>query len=356
MVNETERILSAFAQTYFYKELIQDRLNFTEDGSTEKEVADLILNLGDIIVAIQLKARNASDKTEDIGKEIKWLNHRCRDAKKQVKDSITYIKGNNLPSFENKRGQRVNLNSGAEIVPLVIFMNDDIGDNYEHILKRHSDDGMDINCLSFQDFQTICRELITPIEIIEYLKWRLSFYQNNGNINISVFMDNDDTVLLTRPGLGEALVHHFLAEQYGIVNMKDMAAYVESFQWMLHNLPERVVAETITDSSYPLILFFAHFNRNEIRAFEERIDRALESAKLGNYTVVGSLRHTLNKYVIFFVSTHDGLALSMDYLAELACRSKVEYDKLLQVFVYWKNDKEFRIDYVFQDSSNQYLQ
>ena len=52
MVNETEKILSAFAQMYFFKELVQNRLQFTEQGSTEKEVADLLLNLGDIIIIL----------------------------------------------------------------------------------------------------------------------------------------------------------------------------------------------------------------------------------------------------------------------------------------------------------------
>lgn len=38
MVNDTEKILSAFAQMYFFKELVQNQLQVIEDGSTEKEV------------------------------------------------------------------------------------------------------------------------------------------------------------------------------------------------------------------------------------------------------------------------------------------------------------------------------
>ena len=78
MVNSTEKILSAFAQMYFFKELVHNQLQFTEEGNTEKEVADLLLNLGDKIVAVQLKARNEADKTGEIEKEIKWLNHKCK--------------------------------------------------------------------------------------------------------------------------------------------------------------------------------------------------------------------------------------------------------------------------------------
>lgn len=355
MVNETEKILSAFAQMYFFKELVQNRLQFTEQGSTEKEVADLLLNLGDIIIAIQLKARSEPDKTESLEKEIKWLDHKCKDAKKQVKDSIVHIRNGNLPAFENERDQYISIDPDADIIPLIIFMNENIGDKYNHVLRKHSEDGMDINCLSFSDFQTVCRELLTPIEIVEYLKWRLSFYQKNGNVNISVFMEDEDSILLTRPASGEALVHQFLAEQYGIKQAKEMEDYIAPFQWMLHHLPDQVVAESMNDSTYPMILFFSHFDRTEIKAFDERIIRALESAKKEEYTIVGSLRNTLRKYVIFFVSTHDGLSLPMDYLEKLAIECGAEYDKLIQAFMYWENDEEFRIDYVFQDSSNQYL-
>lgn len=355
MVNNTEKILSAFAQMYFFKELVHNQLQFTEEGSTEKEVADLLLNLGDKIVAIQLKARNEADKTGEIEKEIKWLNHKCKDAKKQVKDSIAYIQAGKLPSFSNERGQQIDIDPESEILPLIIFMNEDIGDKYAHILRKHSADGMDINCLSFEDFQIVCRELMTPIEIVEYLKWRLEYYQNNGDVNISIFMGDDDSVLFARPVSGEALVHQFLTERYGIKDAKEMEPFVVPFQWMLHNLPERVVAESVNNSSYPMILFFSHFGRDEIKAFEERISSSLDLAKKGESVIVGTLRHTLKKYVMFFVSAPDRNPWPMEVLDAMALSKGADFDKLIQVFTYWENDEEYRIDYVFQDASNQYL-
>lgn len=70
-------------------------------------------------------------------------------------------------------------------------------------------------------------------------------------------------------------MHQFLAERYGIKDAKKMEPFVGPFQWMLHNLPERVAAESVDNSSYPIILFFSHFGRDEIRAFEERISSSL---------------------------------------------------------------------------------
>ena len=58
MVNESEKILSAFSKLYFFDELVHDNLKFTPFGNTEKEVADVLLNLWDVIIAIQLKWRN----------------------------------------------------------------------------------------------------------------------------------------------------------------------------------------------------------------------------------------------------------------------------------------------------------
>ena len=54
MIN-SEKLLSSFSENYFYKELVYADLKFTPTGGTEVELADLIINLEDIILAIQLK-------------------------------------------------------------------------------------------------------------------------------------------------------------------------------------------------------------------------------------------------------------------------------------------------------------
>lgn len=152
MVNESEKILSAFSKLYFFNELVHDNLKFTPMGDTEKEVADVLLNLWDVIIAIQLKWRNDKDISDEEEKEIKWLGKKCRDAKRQVKESIGYIQRGDLPAFENGRKQKIVLNSEAKIIPLIIFMNKEIK-QYEHIIWKHSDDGMNVNCMSYKDFQ-----------------------------------------------------------------------------------------------------------------------------------------------------------------------------------------------------------
>jgi len=310
--------------------------------------------MGDFIIAIQLKARNEEDQTFNGAKELKWLTSKCKLAKKQIKESVQYIRSGQLPAFKNGRSKAVSLLPDAEIIPLIIFMNENVDDDYPHILQKHSATGMDVNCLSFRDFQTICKALFTPMEIIQYLRWRLNFYQKHGNVNTSVFIVDNDNAFFANSAHRESLVYQFIAERYGIENDNTIRSYVADFSFILHNLPDRVVVESEQDSSYPLILFFAHFDRTEIKVYVERMYKTIDAAKKGTYNIIGSLRNLEQSYVIVFVSTHDGYFLDMEFLGEVS-RKKGDFDTLLQVFCYWENEENFRIDYCFGDDVDRYL-
>ena len=52
------RYPGSFSEDFFYKELVYADLKFVPEGGTEIELADLIINLEDVILAIQLKERN----------------------------------------------------------------------------------------------------------------------------------------------------------------------------------------------------------------------------------------------------------------------------------------------------------
>lgn len=58
LVTNSEKLLSSFSEDFFYKELVYADLKFVPEGGTEIELADLIINLEDVILAIQLKERN----------------------------------------------------------------------------------------------------------------------------------------------------------------------------------------------------------------------------------------------------------------------------------------------------------
>ena len=135
-MTNSEKLLSSFSENYFYKELVYADLKFTPTGGTEIELADLIINLEDIILAIQLDERNEKDRTQDKNIEEKWLKKKCKKAKEQIKDTISYITSEKV-SFINARGKKTIINPSAEVVPLVVFENDSISE-YEHLLRNLS--------------------------------------------------------------------------------------------------------------------------------------------------------------------------------------------------------------------------
>lgn len=57
-MTNSEKLLSSFSEDFFYKELVYADLKFVPEGGTEIELVDLIINLEDVILAIQLKERN----------------------------------------------------------------------------------------------------------------------------------------------------------------------------------------------------------------------------------------------------------------------------------------------------------
>ena len=231
-MTNSEKLLSSFSENYFYKELVYADLKFTPIGGTEIELADLIINLEDIILAIQLKERNEKDRTQDKNIEEKWLKKKCKKAKEQIKDTISYITSEKV-SFINARGKKTIINPNAEVVPLVVFENDSISE-YEHLLRNHTNDGLAVNCMSIYDFKLMCKQLLSPIEIIEYLKWREVFYKNNGPINLLITETNNGFVL-SKPQKNENLVQQYLYEKYG-----ENAIYEDRLYYELFEVPWKV--------------------------------------------------------------------------------------------------------------------
>ena len=312
-MNDSEKILSAFAKLYFFDELVHDTLNFTPEGSSEKEVADLLLNLGDIIVAIQLKWRNDECASDKVATEIKWLGSQCKEAKKQVKQSIEFIRSGELPPFPNRRAQSFRINADAKIVPLVVFMNERI-EHYAPVLKKHSDQGMDINCMSFTDFQKMCEVLISPIEIVDYLEWRLQFYKTMVPADFLLCNTPENMITITRPTNRESLVYQYLVETYGLQQSQEWEMYAEKFRGFLHQLPQHTVVQSENTADCEIIRFFSHFNRQEISLVVDRLLLTRGKAHNKEYGICGSLTNTRQRYLVVFVSSDQGRGFPMEYL------------------------------------------
>lgn len=346
-MTNSEKLLSSFSEDFVYKELVYADLKFVPEGGTEIELADLIINLEDVILAIQLKERNERDRTQDKNVEEKWLKKKCKKAKEQIKDTILFI-NNEKVSFVNARGKETKINPNAEIVPLVVFENVSISE-YEHLLRSHTADGLSVNCMSIDDFQLMCQELVSPIEIIEYVKWRKAFYEKNGAINLLI-TETKKGFFLSKPQKQETLVHQYLYEQYGDDVLAEDNFYYELFRQYVSVLYEHIEVVSEPDGCYEVVKFLAHLFRDEIRCFVERVEKALVIAKRKRFELVGTLRNSQKEYAMVFTATEQGEQIPSEKLLS-GVFEKQKVHTLLQIITYWIDDDEYRIDFVlWQDN------
>lgn len=256
--------------------------------------------------------------------------------------TISYITSEKV-SFINARGKRTIINPSAEVVPLVVFENDSISE-YEHLLRNHTNDGLAVNCMSIDDFKLMCKQLLSPIEIIEYLKWREAFYKKNGPINLPITETNNGFVL-SKPQMNENLVQQYLYEKYGENAIYEDRLYYELFRQYVSVLYEYKQMESEINGCYEVIKFLAHLFRDEIKCFVERTEKALLIAKTKKFNLVGTLRNVQKEYAIVFTATEQGEQVPSEELLPVVFE-KQKVHTLLQVITYWFNDNEYMIDFV----------
>lgn len=192
-----------------------------------------------------------------------------------------------------------------------------------------------------RDFEPMCKQLLSPIEIIEYLKWREVFYKNNGPINLLITETNNGFVL-SKPQKNENLVQQYLYEKYGENAIYEDRLYYELFRQYVLVLYEHKEIESEINGCYEVIKFLAHLFRDEIKCFVERTEKALLIAKTKKFNLVGTLRNVQKEYAIVFTATEQ--IPSEKLLPVVFEKQKVH--TLLQVITYWVNDNEYMIDFV----------
>lgn len=348
-MTESESLLSILSESYFFKETVFDNLLFTPEGETEKELADLVINLQDVIIAIQLKERNEKDQTFDADKEQTWLQKRCRQAKDQAKKTMQLIASGKLPVFQNKQGQSIVFETDAEVMPLVVFKNDYI-DSYPHILRKHSESGMDINCMSYEDYKKMCQMLISPMEIFMYLKYRRDFYTRHGEVDLAIYDGEDGNITLTKPRQREVLVMQFLNEVYGITEAEKHIEALHYFRLFLHQLPKQTIGSSTKDGSFNLITFFAHLGRCEISAFLECLKDTRERAQNGETGMLHSMRRDSGELAIVFIAGDK--MLPFEYIRDLiVAKSGNRIKRILEIMISWIDEEQFYMNFGYWDDS-----
>lgn len=343
VMTKSEKICSVLAQMFFYEEFVYDNLCFFREDGSQVELADVLINLDDVLIVIQIKERNSAKQTNLVEVERRWLHSKIKKAKSQVFKTINYITGDKLPYFVNTKGQQLNINQQAILFPIIIFDNDTIKD-YQKVIHSRSRN-LDIHCFSISDFQAICRLLWTPIEIVDYLQYRGGYFQSNldsiskarGSISINTTNSAPDakTEIL--------FAQNYIDREYGetIFELEDRP--LKLFQYLLTEMKNHLVIDQ--DPRYIVIMaLLSKLSRMEIYYFMERLSLALQEAKNNVFYYSHYMINVARKTGIVFMSSDLQTQNRISLVAQIF-KYSFQLENALCVNVYWEDSLHHRIDF-----------
>ena len=198
-MTKSEKICNELGKLYFYKELVKsDLVYIINEKNEEKELADVILRVGNYILPIQIK--EMQDTSKDINK---WLDKKVyKNAKNQTKETckniLTDIK------FKNETNSDILEDiQECEIIPIIIFDVSNIELEYKKIYIT-SDNMLLIHIFNLLDFQKMCNKLISSMEMIRYIKNRVGYV----NKSLLIFQRNSEITIIKNKHESDMLLYY----------------------------------------------------------------------------------------------------------------------------------------------------
>jgi len=168
--------IAAIARTIFLPEFSFAANKFpVEQG--ELELADHVVWADDLLIAIQMKEREANLP------EANWFENKIlKKATKQVRDTLSFLNKYDSILIENQRGHRFRLEPAKLKRKFMVVVYDEPASVIYRARPNHyvSKTAGLIHLLRSTDLVDVCRTLITLSEIAQYLEFRATIVRTNG--------------------------------------------------------------------------------------------------------------------------------------------------------------------------------
>lgn len=297
--NEFEKLITLINTNVFFKEFTFDKNDFYPDDG-KKELADNVIWLDELLFVIQTKERDSAkaQKSTDA-----WFKNKIlKKAKKQIKDTIQYLKQYDSIKITNRRNQSIDIskvNQGG-INKIIIYKPDEyLSEENRNIKFYESQDEGNIHIFHFEDYFHICKYLITPMELEQYLKFRERIYLRHKEI-IKVYPE-------------QYILGHFLntedettiKEEY-IETLLKMRDDKDDFDmsFIIDDFKEKIIEDSQKNSLeyYSIIKEIAKLKRYELFEFKKRFQLIIEDVKLNRVFQPRRFTMTSTKCGFVFIS------------------------------------------------------
>lgn len=280
-MTESEAYISFLNSNFFFKEFTFSKTKFKVDEKKEElELADNVVWLGNLLLIAQIKEK---DKTSGSNSNNWFKNKVLGKAVKQIKDTIRYFDLYNDILIENERGHILNISEAKKIEPikLIIYSPDEnfMESNRFQKFYKSSQVGL-IHLFHIEDYLWICKYLITPFEIEEYLKFRESLFRNHEDAL------NKLPEQYTLGHYIETLDVKTINLKY-IKNLTNLIQDVEEFDisFIVENFKKNIRLNPECLDYYAIIKEIAKLNRADLREFKKRYNASIDKAKEQKFTL-----------------------------------------------------------------------
>jgi hypothetical protein len=280
-MTESESYISYLNSVFFFKEFTFGKNKFkVENTKEELELADNVVWLDKILFITQIKERNS---TEEQNLDNWFKNKVINKAVKQIKNTITYLNTYSEINIENEKGHTLNIQEARKIKPvkLIIYAPKNFISKEIRFQKFYKSQSVGhIQLFHIEDYLLVCKYLVTPIEIYEYMIFRKSLFlkfprelnQVQEQYVLGHFIETTST--------------DHLNPRY-INNLSKLVQDNNEFDisFIINNFKERIFIEKDKTDYYEIIKELAKLDRADLRGFKDRFIKAIEIAKKQEFTI-----------------------------------------------------------------------
>lgn len=177
MKGQLEQYLNFMSSEFFFKEFTFSDVRFSFDNQSEIELADLMLVVGKVFILFQLKERNREPLTSNT-KEDRWFERKVlRKAIDQFANVDKAVKRGGAVSARSVAGidQRFSALAFSDSVKMVIYSADPMLSTEMRGKKTRTSRRIGlVHLMEINDYIDVCRQLMTPMELHDYLMFRKS--------------------------------------------------------------------------------------------------------------------------------------------------------------------------------------
>jgi hypothetical protein len=351
-MTRSEQIITEINKNLFFKEFTFHKNTFKgQEGHLE--LADNILWLDDLFFIIQIKERNSTDiKTVD--EENKWFkNTVLKTAKNQIKKSVDYFGTyDNIP-IKNMRDHLFELTPPdlTQCNKLIIYMpnSDKISEQNRRVKIYHSKQVGAIHIFHLEDYYWICRYLLTPAELDEYLRFREGICSKHELVQ----QQYPEQYILA---------HYLTTYDDSTVNEKyletltkwneDIVAF--DISGMLNNFLERIRPEQQNGSLnyYKILKEIAKLNKMELIEFKSRFRTIIDHVNTNTFLLPYRFATPCTGCGFVFIALQEDKKPFWENALHnftLMYKYKRKLNKCLGVVAY-KTDQYFDINWAFMQS------